>query len=71
MGGPAFATEVAAVAQALDPGGARVRVFRYGDLQLTACDWHPSAADHQRLADGLFATIQLMGVGSAPERSAR
>ena len=54
-----YAPDVEAVASTLnrdDPQ--RVRVLHYGGLELTGCDWHPSAGDHQALAASLLTTIE-------------
>jgi len=48
MDGPSFAADVEAVAQAL--ASPRVRTLRFGELALDGCDFHPSLADHEKLA---------------------
>ncbi|MBV9932118.1 MAG: lipase [Alphaproteobacteria bacterium] len=48
MGGPTFAADVEAVAKAL--ASPRVRTLRFDGLALDGCDWHPSLADHEKLA---------------------
>lgn len=58
MGSDVFYGDVTRVAGALDkaaPG--RVSAVHFTGLELGGCDWHPSLADHQRLADLLQAEI--------------
>jgi lysophospholipase L1-like esterase len=58
MGSDEFIAEVRAVAADVNrdaPGLATV--IRFGGLELTGCDWHPSVADDARLADLLARTI--------------
>jgi lysophospholipase L1-like esterase len=58
MGSDAFFGEVRQVAAALNAGGARrATALRFGDLELTGCDYHPSLEDHRRLAALLETTI--------------
>lgn len=52
MGSDQFISEVRQVASVLRLSTkATVRVLRFGELDLMGCDWHPSLADHRRLAD--------------------
>jgi lysophospholipase L1-like esterase len=51
-----WAGEVEAVAAALERPD-RVKVLSFHDLELTGCNFHPSAHDHQVLADSLFAKL--------------
>jgi hypothetical protein len=30
--------------------GSKARTVAFGDLALTGCDWHPSLADHEKMA---------------------
>ena len=51
MGSDAFIEDVRQVAGALNADGRRrAGVLPFGGLELTGCDWHPSLADHRRLA---------------------
>jgi len=51
MGSDAFIGDVNQVAAALGrPGGHEVLTLRFGDLEMTGCNFHPSAKDHQVLA---------------------
>jgi lysophospholipase L1-like esterase len=51
MGSDAFIGEVRQVAAALGrPGGREVLTLRFGDLEMTGCNFHPSVKDHQALA---------------------
>lgn len=50
--------QVAAAVNAAAPG--RVRTLRFGNLELTGCNYHPSLADDRRLADQLAAAIEAM-----------
>lgn len=54
MASEPFLGEVEAVGKA---AGARVRVIRTVDMELTACDWHPSLKDHRAMADQVGAEI--------------
>lgn len=59
MGSDMFYTDVAEVAAAVNarkPGLAST--VRFGGLQLTACNWHPSLADDPRLADLLAPAVK-------------
>jgi lysophospholipase L1-like esterase len=54
MGSDNFAGELEQVAATLDrsePG--TVSTLRFGGLELTGCDYHPSLQDHAKLADAL------------------
>ncbi|GLS05782.1 lipase [Chitiniphilus shinanonensis] len=53
-----LATVRTAVAEARAAGDARVVYFEYGDLDLRACHWHPSARDHRAIARGLIALLE-------------
>jgi hypothetical protein len=58
MGSDEFIAQVRAVAADVNgdaPGLATV--VRFGGLELTGCDWHPSVADDAKLADLLATTI--------------
>jgi len=48
MGGPTFAEDVEAVAKRL--GSTRVTTVRFGTMELSGCDWHPSLKDDEALA---------------------
>lgn len=51
MGSDAFIADVKQVAAALGrAGGHQVLTLRFGDLEMTGCNFHPSAKDHQALA---------------------
>lgn len=61
MHADAFREDVEAVAAALNaatPG--KVMALAAGPLELTACDWHPSLADHRAMAGRIEAAIQGM-----------
>jgi lysophospholipase L1-like esterase len=49
MKGETFAQDVEAVAKALPEG--RVRTVAFGGLALGGCDWHPSLADDEKVAE--------------------
>lgn len=49
-----FLEDVKAVAKR---AGARVRVIRTVDMELTGCDWHPSLKDHRAMADQVMGAI--------------
>jgi hypothetical protein len=58
MGSNAFYGEVEQVAKSLNSGAKRpVVTVRFGELELTGCDYHPSLADHRALADLLENTL--------------
>jgi hypothetical protein len=38
-----------------DPLKQRVSTLQFGGLDLGACDWHPSLADHEKLAKEVAA----------------
>jgi lysophospholipase L1-like esterase len=58
MGSDAFYGEVEQVAKSLNAGAKRpVVTVRFGELELTGCDYHPSLADHRSLADLLEKTL--------------
>ena len=58
MGSDPFFGEVRQVAEAVNRGGRpRAQVVRFGGLELTGCDWHPSLEDHRRLAASLETVI--------------
>ncbi len=51
MGGDTFFDDVRAVAAGLDRRSApKVTAVRFGDLEVTGCNYHPSLADHEKLA---------------------
>lgn len=54
MAGPRFAADVDQVAEALRP--LRPAVVRFPDLTLAGCNRHPSARDHQALAETVVTT---------------
>ena len=59
MGSDAFFGEVEQVAAALAPEArAKVTTLRFGELDLQGCDWHPSLADHEKLAAQLGEAIE-------------
>jgi lysophospholipase L1-like esterase len=61
MASHAFHEDVRQVAAALPaPLRARTSILRFGDLARTGCNWHPSLADHRKLADELSAAIEAM-----------
>ena len=70
MGSEMFYPEVERVAASLDaraPG--RVTILRFTGLDLGACDWHPSLADHRKLAALIEAEIdRLAPFGAKPAR---
>lgn len=71
MGSDAFYPEVERVAASLDRSlKAQVTTLRFSGLDLAGCDWHPSLADHRRLADLLGEAIErLPGLWPAPPPS--
>ena len=42
--------------------GLPIHAVRFGDLDLMGCDWHPSLADHRKLADLLEGEIKRLRV---------
>lgn len=61
MAGDTFAAHVAHVAASLPaPLRSRIVTVRFGQLELSACDWHPSLEDHRRLAAQLLPMIAGM-----------
>jgi hypothetical protein len=64
MSNAAFAANVQQVVQERNSrGDARVRYWSYGDgLDLLGCHWHPSARDHQLMADQLGAFIATLPI---------
>jgi lysophospholipase L1-like esterase len=59
MGSDVFLEDVRQVRASLpEPLRARVTTLRFGDLELTGCNWHPSLEDNRRLADQLAAAIE-------------
>jgi len=56
MGSDAFYDLVSEVATTLN-APARVATVRFGGLAVTGCDYHPSLADHQGLADLLQTAL--------------
>lgn len=61
MGSDAFFADVQQVAAELNREAAgRVATVRFGGLELTGCDWHPSLADNRRLADLVAETAEGM-----------
>lgn len=58
MGSDAFIREVRQVAAAVGRRGrGSVLALRFGELELSGCDWHPSLDDHRRLAATLEAVL--------------
>jgi lysophospholipase L1-like esterase len=58
VGQNSFFPEVEQVAATLNGDGSRpVATLRYGELEKTGCDWHPSLADHRALAELVLAAI--------------
>ena len=59
MGSDAFLEDVRQVRASLpEPLRARATTLRFGDLELTGCNWHPSLEDNRRLAAQLAAAIE-------------
>ena len=59
MGSDAFIGDVRAVASAVGKaGGGEVLALRFGGLELTGCNHHPSLKDHEALAASLEETIR-------------
>ncbi|WP_051710399.1 SGNH/GDSL hydrolase family protein [Andreprevotia chitinilytica] len=48
------------VAQARQAGDDRIAYVEYSDIQLTACHWHPSQADHDIMANQLIGKIDQL-----------
>jgi lysophospholipase L1-like esterase len=62
--GSDFYPEVEQVAAALDPAArARITTLRFGELQLTGCDYHPSVTDDRTLATLIEGAIDRFGLG--------
>ncbi|HEY1607442.1 MAG TPA: SGNH/GDSL hydrolase family protein [Allosphingosinicella sp.] len=62
--GSDFYAEVEQVAAAVDPADrARVATLRFGELQLTGCDWHPSLADDRKVAGLIEDAIDTLRLG--------
>lgn len=64
MGADAFIKDVEQVAAALPPAERnKVKTLHFGGLDVLGCDWHPSLADHEKLAkqleDAVDATPEL------------
>ena len=56
-----FAPDVEQVAATLNAGnGPPVVTLRYGELERTGCNWHPSLADHRALAELVLGAIGRM-----------
>src|SRR5690606_20176282 len=57
-----FPAAVQRVVQArADQGDERISFWFYGEgLDLLGCDWHPSARDHELLADQLVAHLETL-----------
>jgi len=68
MGSEAFAADVEQVAASLSATPAIVTTVRFGELDLTGCDWHPSLADNRKLADLIMKTIAEQPVLWSPAR---
>ncbi|HEX4736759.1 MAG TPA: SGNH/GDSL hydrolase family protein [Allosphingosinicella sp.] len=67
--GSDFYRDVEQVAAALDPASrARVTTLRFGELQLTGCDYHPSTADDRTLASLIEGAIDQLGLGWTTNR---
>jgi lysophospholipase L1-like esterase len=60
MGSDAFFAEVEKVAAALNAGG-RVTTLKFDGLDLGGCHFHPSLADHERLADLVRTEVDKLG----------
>jgi lysophospholipase L1-like esterase len=52
--------EMVAVAERLKAEGAPVRLVQVDGLDYRGCDWHPSAADHARIADALAKAVDVL-----------
>ncbi|HEX5185162.1 MAG TPA: SGNH/GDSL hydrolase family protein [Allosphingosinicella sp.] len=62
--GSDFYPEVEQVAAALGPADrARVATLRFGELELTGCDWHLSLADDRKVAGLIEDAIDGLGIG--------
>jgi lysophospholipase L1-like esterase len=62
--GSDFYPEVEQVAAALALAArARVTTLRFGELQLTGCDYHPSVADDRTLATLIEGAVERLGLG--------
>lgn len=55
-----FASDVEQVAAALNGGGPSIVTLRYGELERTGCNWHPSLADHRALAELVLDAVARM-----------
>lgn len=61
MGADAFIKDVEQVAAALPADQrAKVRTLHFGGLDVQGCDWHPSLADHRKLADQVKIAAEAM-----------
>ena len=67
MGSDAFFGEVRQVADTLGGG---VTAIRFDGLDLGGCDWHPSLADHRRLAELVADTAEQLHVWPGKVRQA-
>jgi lysophospholipase L1-like esterase len=67
MGEDEFFPELERIAAAVNgqkPG--LTTTLRYGALERTGCDWHPSLADNRKIAGQLIAAIDRLGGAWAP-----
>jgi len=61
MGSDEFIDDVRQVAGLLRQSpGVHVKAVRFGELDLQGCDWHPSLADHRRLAQLLEPEVAAL-----------
>lgn len=61
MGSDVFLEDVRQVRASLpEPLRARTTTLRFGDLELTGCNWHPSLEDNRRLAAQLASAVEAM-----------
>lgn len=58
MGSNQFIADVRTVADAGRRAGLKVAAVRFGELDLQGCDWHPSLADHRKMAELLARELQ-------------
>lgn len=61
MGTDSFFKDIEQVAAEVNKGSAGLVVtLKFGGLELTACDWHPSLADDRKLADLLAPAVEKL-----------
>lgn len=60
--------EILAAADRLMSSGAPLRVVRVEGLDYLGCNWHPSAADHARIADALAGAVDRLVTDGLLER---